>query len=85
MNEFVRTLAGILTLGLSELVKAIKENTKCPYDYIYKQKGKQKCCKWRNKCALSFQCMEDIESCRRVHKVYDQAKKDNAVPNENNQ
>lgn len=84
MNEFVRTLVGVLTLGLSELVKAIKANQKCPYEYIYKQKGKQKCCKWREKCALSFQCLEDIESCRRVHQVHEQAKKDNALPDELN-
>jgi len=82
MNEAIRVVVGVLTLGLSELVKVIKENSKCPYDYIYKQKGKQKCCKWRNKCALSFQCMEDIESCRRVHQVHEQARKDGALPEE---
>lgn len=67
MNEFVRVLIGALTLGISEIVRVAQENKKCEWDYTYKPKGKAGCCKWRNRCPLWNKCLDNIETCKKVH------------------
>lgn len=71
MENFLRVLIGALTLGVSEIIKAVQDNKKCPYDYVYQRKGKTSCCKWRKRCALWTRCAEDIESCRQAHANYE--------------
>lgn len=67
MNELARGIVGFLTLGISELVRVIQENKKCNYDYTYTPKGKTGCCKWRNKCPLWNKCLDNTETCKKVH------------------
>lgn len=66
-NQIIRTIIGIVTLGISEIVNAVQLNKKCAWEYIYQPKGKNKCCKWRNKCALWTKCKEDSKSCKKAH------------------
>lgn len=67
MNETIRVIVSILTLGISEIVKAAQDNKRCAWEYIYKPKSKTKCCKYRSKCALWTQCKEDAKSCKKAH------------------
>lgn len=69
MNKTIRLIIGLVTLGISEIAKAIQDNKKCAFEYIYTPK-KNSCCKHRSKCGLWNYCYEDSKSCKEAHEKH---------------
>lgn len=66
MNETLKTILSVITLGISSLVEALIKK-KEEREYRYKPKSKKDShCKYRLKCDDWQCCLETEESCKKV-------------------
>lgn len=79
MNELVRGLVALLTLGISEIVKAARD-AKDEREFRYTPKSKRDTrCKYAKKCKDWECCLQTEESCKTVKRGQCPAEKSSEV------